>query len=1095
MAKKFKRLICTALVIVMCLSSATMLATAAEGAETVWYGDGFEVQVEPGHDEYTFMGHYGGPYHSYEISNHFVLDEAAGKQQTQLFMMLDASGDEAYTWTPNGKYSFGTSNYDLVYCCDVDTGYVDGSYYKRTNLEDSSYFTDEQARHIRAIVTNSYPYISMEEMKANLAEVGFEGAEDLTRADIITAVQAAIWGYANGGDFAYNGTYNVTTTTKWGAPLHDFTNEMEVWWNTKTGKFSTNEEVGNRINNLIAFLMELEEVYAAPEQVVISDIQVVEVSPVEGASDVYDVTIEVALNNSGSSDNDDIKLDVFLNDEMVETKEVQLGADVYSVTFQAQAGATIKAAVSGTQVLAGGVYFYEPEGGRGTSQSMVGAAMGETEIYSEAVIELTDEGSTKTATDLIDDRYTDVTLTVGGEATSAPVDIVVALGAGIAKEENTVESLEALVQPLVAQGVDVKLGLIAVEHYDDVAMELTGLTEANYKEVIANGLATIKAMPAGPTNLHGNIEAAKAMLDADTSVAAENKYFYVIGTGRTYNFDNEEGVPTTIVNKVALKGNTYYYWGHYLWQAQRGEHTSLYRVPVRYANDWDAYWADVCAWVEADGDAYAYSFPNYDTTDPQWFNTYYAENSDDAKELGLASSRFGWIIGELTNSGKAAIGSGSNPQNALNYERAQYEAWETYTEMVDAGYNCYSLCSESVAYQNYSVYMTVQGVTPGLQLGHSFMDFLASESGRSEDEKATVLFELLDDNGNYEMIENFFAPIEVGGASATSIEEGTYVVDYIGYDADEVEGYDYTFLTDAEYLALTINGVAYEGTKLDVANEGATASYVFAAPGTQEAAIAVDYFMGNGTTEEHFVWTFLDTVSGPASLTYRLELTTRSAVAGEHTTFTNQSATIYPPEGNPEVFEKPVVDYVVEEEDKDMIVSFKSGQASNISFMLIDKETGEVEFVEKIDIGGETSFQIPAEEGKISAVFIKQSTSGMFWVEEVVSDEVLNNVIECLKDHNPSYKGHNAVAFGDGEHELEFKKNKFATYTFTGAGEAIVEQEDAVVEDVVVEEPVIEEPVVEEPVIEESDDDQKEEKNNKNKEKNNGNNKNKNKKK
>ena len=164
----------------------------------------------------------------------------------------------------------------------------------------------------------------------------------------------------------------------------------------------------------------------------------------------------------------------------------------------------------------------------------------------------------------------------------------------------------------------------------------------------------------------------------------------------------------------------------------------------------------------------------------------------------------------------------------------------------------------------------------------------------------------------------------------------------------------------------------------------------------------------------------------------------------------------------------------VNESNNPPTVSFQSGEASNISFMLIDRATGEVEFLKKIDIGGETSFEIPAEEGKISAVFVKQSTSGMFWIAEMVDAEVLESVIECLKDNNPSYKGHNAVAYGAGDHELEFKKGKFVTYTFAGCDSVEIAPEEEVKEEV--------EEEVEEKVEEETST-----------KKNNGNNKNKNK--
>ena len=363
--------------------------------------------------------------------------------------------------------------------------------------------------------------------------------------------------------------------------------------------------------------------------------------------------------------------------------------------------------------------------------------------------------------------------TVEYTVTPYDVDIVIALGAGIAKYDNdyksndgteyhnTYDSIISLVEPLINQGITVKLGLVAVEHYDDVAMELTALDADNYESIIQSGLETIQNMPAGPTNLHGNIEAAKAMLDADKTVPAANKFFYVIATGRTYNYDNEQGVPTTIVNKIKLKGDTYYYWGHYLWQSQRGRHTSLYMIPDRYNNDFAAYWADVEKWVKADGDTYAYSFTDaYNVNDPQWFNTFFNANNKDAKALGLASSRFGWIMNPLTNTDHAGISDAVNPNHALSYERAQYEAYQTYQEMEAAGYNCYALCSESTSYQNNSPYIKVQKYTGTsiIQLGHSFMNFLAGEDQNYE---APLLFVMTDPNtGASDVATNFFAPVD-----------------------------------------------------------------------------------------------------------------------------------------------------------------------------------------------------------------------------------------------------------------------------------------------------------------------------------------------
>jgi len=119
-------------------------------------------------------------------------------------------------------------------------------------------------------------------------------------------------------------------------------------------------------------------------------------------------------------------------------------------------------------------------------------------------------------------------------------------------------------------------------------------------------------------------------------------------------------------------------------------------------------------------------------------------------------------------------------------------------------------------------------------------------------------------------------------------------------------------------------------------------------------------------------------------------------------------------------------------------LSFKSGTASNISFMLIDAN-GDVEFINKIDIEDETSVIIPTEEGKTSAVFIKQAQSGMLWVDQEVDEDMVGKLVKCVKKNNPSYKGHDSVAFGGGEHNLTYTNNKnkkntkTVTYKFDNA--------------------------------------------------------------
>ena len=389
--KKFGKILSLMLAIMMIVSCMSFYVFAAD---TVWNAADMSVDVVPGTEGYSFLSVYRKPGHAYEMSNHMVsTDGGANNDIPQTLVLVDAS--EEYTWTPGGKYVHGQSNYEVLYCCDAETGYEDGIYYKRLNLEDSEYYNADQAAHIRAIVTHSYPYVTLEQMKADLKAAGLEYADELTRAEIISAVQAAIWGYANDdvGLYTYSRTFDVPTNTQWGTVMHDYTNEMNVWWTTGKRKFSTDEATEKRVNGLTEYLMSLDKVAPAPEEIIISKLEILKTVPVVGKDGTFSTTLKIALNNSGSGEADTLKLDVLVDGVLAHTSDVSFGTSDYEVTVDARVGQKISAVVSGTQVLPVGAYFYAPEPAdvdgdgvatsREVSQNLVGVASGKTPVYTK----------------------------------------------------------------------------------------------------------------------------------------------------------------------------------------------------------------------------------------------------------------------------------------------------------------------------------------------------------------------------------------------------------------------------------------------------------------------------------------------------------------------------------------------------------------------------------------------------------------------------------------------------------------------------------------------------------------------------------------
>ena len=321
-----------------------------------------------------------------------------GSEIPSTFILVDTS-DGKTEWTPDGIYECTKSNYEVVYCCDVMTPLVYTTHYKRTNLEDSGYYSDTSARHIRAILQNAYPFVSLEQMKSNLKEAGLqeEFVDQLTRSDVIAAVQMAIWAYANASEedvlanMNYSATYDVIANrTNYMNPLHDYTNELWTWWTTNSRQFSYDPRMEYRVNTLVYYLCNLEGVDPAEDQIVISNVEVTRAELMPGENDTYRLGMYVHLNNGGREE-DDLKVVVTSYSVQedgtkiitAQSNQVVAGRKKMEMHVTANPGDLIQVVVEGTQTLSRGVYFYEPEGGREVSQSLVGVSQGKTAVRAE----------------------------------------------------------------------------------------------------------------------------------------------------------------------------------------------------------------------------------------------------------------------------------------------------------------------------------------------------------------------------------------------------------------------------------------------------------------------------------------------------------------------------------------------------------------------------------------------------------------------------------------------------------------------------------------------------------------------------------------
>ena len=307
---------------------------------------------------------------AYECSNH-----GCGEIPASMALIDTTDGsirNEDGQWVPDRLYEYGECNYDIVYCSDAHPSPSTTNLYKRINLEDSTYYSRYAARKLRAIVINSYPYVSIDEMKAFLKAKGFdsEKADKLDRSEIIAGVQMAIWYYANTGNVDHNDLVGYTYTfNNYKNPwmpnrIHQFQNECWTWWDAAgSGQhngwrpyktFLTGIE--DRVNSLVDFLVSLPGQDPSSDQILISDLQITRRKPIPNTDSTYSVGVKVILNHGSSTTNDNVVLTVETIGEG-EDPVVAATADIselteYEFTVTAKDGDRIKITADGTPLLA-----------------------------------------------------------------------------------------------------------------------------------------------------------------------------------------------------------------------------------------------------------------------------------------------------------------------------------------------------------------------------------------------------------------------------------------------------------------------------------------------------------------------------------------------------------------------------------------------------------------------------------------------------------------------------------------------------------------------------------------------------------------------
>lgn len=270
-----------------------------------------------------------------------------------------------------------------VYCCDYEVNILktgDKIAYRRLTLENSGYYDEEAAKKIRAIAFNSYPVLSLEEMKTRMDKAGYTLNESVSEEQLLSGAQRAIWQYSNSDSVNNQAAYNFSLKIKDG--YADVIKPPEGKYK-ESGRQYYNE-INENVQKVYDYLMSLNGKEASPGGIVLNGVQAAPLSA--GTSGAVDVLLRFELKNDRHGgitlDEKDV-LTLTANNQIFPCSEWKNeGNGTYSVMIQGvTAGENIDVTISGDQYLARDAYFYEPVSGRHAAQCFVGVAEGSTPVF------------------------------------------------------------------------------------------------------------------------------------------------------------------------------------------------------------------------------------------------------------------------------------------------------------------------------------------------------------------------------------------------------------------------------------------------------------------------------------------------------------------------------------------------------------------------------------------------------------------------------------------------------------------------------------------------------------------------------------------
>lgn len=176
------------------------------------------------------------------------------------------------------------------------------------------------------------------------------------------------------------------------------------------------------------------------------------------------------------------------------------------------------------------------------------------------------------------------------------------------------------------------------------------------------------------SNLDSGLQQAQAILDADTGTSADRKYVITITDGLTYFFNDEQDNVQTIYAKYLPSG-----YASCLLEgfdiSNKISQEGKYTVPTGFT--WEDYYNKISGLVEADKDEYVADYRK--VANAMGVDYTAARTIPSDKEAAFTGLGYKRIEQADLYAGK----------HATSVDRAIYESYNKWKEMVDEGYNCY----------------------------------------------------------------------------------------------------------------------------------------------------------------------------------------------------------------------------------------------------------------------------------------------------------------------------------------------------------------------------------------------------------------------